>query len=339
MKRFSIFQKHKATGNMTWYGRISEDGLFHVVSLGSKKKADAVAWLDLMNAKKFLPEAFANEKPDANLVELSHKFIDSCDTANNASFATIKAYQLRISYFLEWAKEHGKIQVSQVTDKDAIDFSTVIATRYAPKTAGEIIKLTKAMFSFSHKIFKTESNPFEFVRRPRIKKSIKSFWTPEEINAILAAAPSAEYRKFWALMVFAGLRYFEARDLRWKDVKDGKITLIGKGDKLATIPLSERLKTEIGAGEDDEDTIIEPGTFANNTSSIRALRKAVVTAGLDPNGANNHKFRHSFISNLIRSGVNVKAVQQLARHESIDITLNTYSHLLQDDLKDAVNAI
>lgn len=173
MKRFSIFQKHKATGNMTWYGRISEDGLFHVVSLGTKKKADAVAWLDLMNAKKFLPEAFANEKPDANLVELSHKFIDSCDTANNASFATIKAYQLRISYFLEWAKEHGKSQVSQVTDKDAVDFSTLIATRYAPKTAGEIIKLTKAMFSFSHKIFKTESNPFEYVRRPRIKKVYK----------------------------------------------------------------------------------------------------------------------------------------------------------------------
>lgn len=37
--------------------------------------------------------------------------------------------------------------------------------------------------------------------------------------------------------------------------------------------------------------------------------------------------------------MNVKAVQQLMRHESIDITLNTYSHLMQDDLKDAINAI
>ena len=80
-------------------------------------------------------------------------------------------------------------------------------------------------------------------------------------------------------------------------------------------------------------------TFANNTSSIRALRAAVIKAGLDPDGANNHKFRHSFASNLIRSGVNVKAVQQLMRHESIDITLNTYSHLMQDDLKNAINAI
>ena len=339
MKRYSVFQKHKARGNMTWYGRIAEDGLFHVVSLGTKKKADAIAWLDLMNAQKFLPEGFVKEKPDANLVELSHKFIDSCETANNASFATIRAYQLRISYFLEWAKEHGKSLVSQISDKDAVDFSTLIATRYAPKTAGEIIKLTKAMFTFSHKIYKTEGNPFEYVRKPKLKQSAKGFWTVEEINLILAAAPTTEYRKFWALMAFAGLRYFEARDLRWKDIADDKITLIGKGNKLSTIPVSERLKAEIGAPGDADTTIVTPGTFANNTTSIRALKAAVAKVGLNPEGTNNHKFRHSFISNLIRSGINIRAVQQLARHDSVEITLNTYSHLLQNDLKDAVNAI
>ena len=339
MKRYSIFQKHKRKGNMTWYGRIAENGLFHVVSLGTKKKADAIAWLDLMNAQKFLPEGFAGDKPDAHLVELSHKFIDSCEVANNASDATIRAYQLRLSYFLDWAASRGKALFSQVSEKDAIDFSTAVATKYAPKTSSEILKLTKAMFAFSGKIYKTFGNPFEYVRRPKVKRTAKSFWTPEEINRILAAAPSIEYRKFWALMAFAGLRYFEARDLRWKDIDNGKITLMGKGDKLATVPLSERLKNEIGTQGSPDATIVAPGTFATNTSSIRALRAAVIAAGLDPDGANNHKFRHSFASNLIRSGVNIKAVQQLMRHESIDITLNTYSHLLQNDLQEAINAI
>lgn len=339
MKRYSIFQKHKRRGNMTWYGRISENGLFHVISLGTKKKADAIAWLDLMNAQKFLPEGFASDKPDAHLVELKNKFVDSIEVANSASDATVRAYQLRLSYFLEWATSRGKKLVSQVSDKDAVEFSTVIATKYAPKTASEILKLTKAMFSFSQRIYKTIGNPFEYVRRPKLKRTAKGFWTPEEINAILASAPSTSFRKFWALMAFAGLRFFEARDLRWKDVADGKITLIGKGDKLATVPVSERLKNELGESGNPDETIVPAGTFANNTTSIRTLRVAVIKAGLDPDGANNHKFRHSFASNLIRSGVNIKAVQQLMRHESIDITLNTYSHLMQDDLKDAINAI
>ena len=53
----------------------------------------------------------------------------------------------------------------------------------------------------------------------------------------------------------------------------------------------------------------------------------------------HHRFRHSFASNLIRSGVNIKVVQQLMRHESIQITLNTYSHLLDYDLSDAIEAL
>jgi len=79
--------------------------------------------------------------------------------------------------------------------------------------------------------------------------------------------------------------------------------------------------------------------YSDNTMSCRALRKAVQEAGLDPSDATNHKFRHSFASNLIRAKVNIKAVQQLMRHENVDLTLNTYSHLLKDDLEAAANAI
>lgn len=41
----------------------------------------------------------------------------------------------------------------------------------------------------------------------------------------------------------------------------------------------------------------------------------------------------------MRAGVNVKAVQQLMRHENVQITLDTYSHLLQDDLRAAADSL
>ena len=149
---------------------------------------------------------------------------------------------------------------------------------------------------------------------------------------ILAAAPTPEYRKFWALMAFAGLRYFEARDLKWKDIDDGKITLVGKGGKLATVPVSERLLAELGAPGDAEATIIAQGTFANNTTSIRALKAAVAKVGLNPEGANNHKFRHSFASNALRAGIGIDVVRRLLRHSNIATTMNIYAHLLDEDL-------
>ncbi|WP_083564638.1 tyrosine-type recombinase/integrase [Fibrobacter sp. UWOV1] len=60
-------------------------------------------------------------------------------------------------------------------------------------------------------------------------------------------------------------------------------------------------------------------------------------AGYKSDDATNHKWRHSFASNLIRSGVGPKIVQQLMRHEDVRQTLDTYSHLLQDDLEKALN--
>ena len=189
----------------------------------------------------------------------------------------VKTYYVSLNELQDMIRENnaetGKdIQITFSGSDAQLSFMTLI-----PKTASEILKLTKAMFSFSQRIYKTIGNPFEYVRRPKLKRTAKGFWTPEEINAILAAAPSTAFRKFWALMAFAGLRYFEARDLRWKDVSGDKITLIGKGDKLATVPLSERLKNELGEPGNPDETIVASGTFANNTTSIRTLRTAVIS--------------------------------------------------------------
>ncbi len=55
--------------------------------------------------------------------------------------------------------------------------------------------------------------------------------------------------------------------------------------------------------------------------------------------ANFHRLRHSFGSNLIRAGANIKAVQLLMRHSNIQMTLNVYSHLLDSDLSQTLALI
>lgn len=69
------------------------------------------------------------------------------------------------------------------------------------------------------------------------------------------------------------------------------------------------------------------------------LRDAVEKAGLDSSDANNHKFRHSFASNLLRAKVTVPSTARLIRHSNATTTLSTYSHLLQEDLKEAVDSL
>ncbi len=47
--------------------------------------------------------------------------------------------------------------------------------------------------------------------------------------------------------------------------------------------------------------------------------------------ADFHSLRHTFISRLVRSGVNVKLAQELARHSDPKLTLNVYSHVGMED--------
>lgn len=68
-----------------------------------------------------------------------------------------------------------------------------------------------------------------------------------------------------------------------------------------------------------------------------AVRKAL--GGENDGEATNHRFRHSFASNLIRAGANVKVVQKLMRHATVQMTLNAYAHLLGDDLESGIGLL
>lgn len=66
------------------------------------------------------------------------------------------------------------------------------------------------------------------------------------------------------------------------------------------------------------------------------LQRDLKAAGIpyrDANGlyADFHALRHTFITNMVKSGVNPKTAQSLARHATIDLTMNVYTSLTVHD--------
>ena len=55
--------------------------------------------------------------------------------------------------------------------------------------------------------------------------------------------------------------------------------------------------------------------------------------------ADFHALRHTFITNLARSGVHPKIAQQLARHSTITLTMDRYSHTVIRDLAGGLDAL
>lgn len=321
--RVSIIQKNRSKGIKTWYARIAdpEAGIEVYRSLKTTLKGEA----QYMAAQAL--EDYKHEKLDTTLEKAFKEFIK---TKELQGCAKSTMYMFNDAFEILYSLK--KRNLTSINSEDIAQIFTEKFDDYKPSTYNIKHKYCTVMFSYFIEREWISRNPMKKVpKKKTVKNKFPFFWTIEQVNAILDNAPSPEYRITWALMAFAGLRREEAKTLDSSDIYDGHIHLIGKGNKMATIPVSTRLKSEI-------ERYGKP--LPKLDSRPRAVKKAANFCGIDYQGeATNHRFRHSFASNLIRAGADIKSVQLLMRHESIQITLDTYSHLLGADLESAVDKI
>ncbi len=78
-----------------------------------------------------------------------------------------------------------------------------------------------------------------------------------------------------------------------------------------------------------------------NTAESERRTKARFLCPVDDDGCvcDFHSLRHSFISNLAAGGVHPKVAQQLARHSTITLTMDRYSHLGLIDMTAGLSAL
>ena len=81
------------------------------------------------------------------------------------------------------------------------------------------------------------------------------------------------------------------------------------------------------------DAVIFPNKHGETRtySGFRTVyNKFLKKYGLEQYNLNLHKYRHTFATMLLEDGVNPKVVQKLLGHKTIQITLDTYSHVLSE---------
>ena len=107
--------------------------------------------------------------------------------------------------------------------------------------------------------------------------------------------------------------------------------------------VAKALRTYLAKNERARADRLWPGSWSRKASAIM-IRKDLEAAGIpyeDGSGRvfDFHSWRHQFISNLARSGAHPKEAQALARHSTITLTMDRYTHLRVDDLTSALEGL
>jgi integrase len=340
MLKYSIVQRNKATGSKTWYLRTfdTESKRIKYESLNTEKKGEAQSVLLRKNAELFKTPEQLHQENQPTIREAVYKWLDIVSRGKQGTFMD---YKNKVPHLLDFCKRNNIERLGKFTTKEATELINELPPENKPVTILNKKRVYTAFFNWAFSTYGIEKiNPFTRVKTPKVSRKEREFWTPEQLGQILDGASDKTERLLFAFMAFAGLRFFEAAGLRWEQLDGGKLSIMGKGDKPARVPIGRRLEDEIKKflGESERPESGQIFESPNNSSENTKVKKICERLGI-PGAAHCHKFRHSFASNLLRAGGSIVAVSKLMRHENPDITLRFYSHCLPDDLEKTLNLI
>jgi integrase len=212
---------------------------------------------------------------------------------------------------------------------------------------------TPSQTYFKHTVFglrfllKSEGLAYDYLLLPEIKKERKLpvVLSKEEVWRMLRIPKLLKHRILLGLLYGCGLRCFEVRNVRLRDLDFDRKRLHvvqGKGKKDRCVPLSEHiirgLKSYIEA-ENPRDWLFNGvpqersgGDFDSRYSQRGvqwAVKEAAKLAGVRKD-VHVHTLRHTFATHLLEDGLDIVTVKNLLGHGRIQTTME-YLHVARSN--------
>jgi integrase/recombinase XerD len=187
-------------------------------------------------------------------------------------------------------------------------------------------------FFFNITLGRPEVLPFiPYGKRP---KTLPCVLSPEEVLRFIEAAPAGRARLLLQTAYACGLRIEELLHLRVGDIDSARMVIRvrqGKGRKDRLVPLSPRLLAELRSYWQWQrpQTWLFPGQRPEQPLTAshlqRLCQRLVVQLGLTKR-ATPHTLRHSYATHMLEAGVDLRTLQAILGHNSLQTTA-TYLHV------------
>jgi len=279
--------------------------------------------------------------------------------SKNYSPRTVETYINCVGLFDNYLIQKGIEKVENIT-REAIDQYQIDLTtknRYTKAYLSVSTQMSRlvalmAFFKFLHRKNQIETNPISHIELPKVpRRPPSNYLNQKEVLEILKAADKTDLlglrdKAILELLYSVGLRNSELRSLVITDIdfNNELIKIQGKGGKERIIPIGRLALDYI------QEYLQKSRPFLanrNNLTDILFLSKRGRPLSIDslPDIVNRYKaktsitkrigahtFRHSFATHLLLRGIDLRSLQELLGHESIETT-QIYTHLDLKDLK------
>jgi site-specific recombinase XerD len=346
-----ISKNKKTYGNYYLY-YIGDKGLRKSVSTKTSTRQNAMEFL--INFKNNL------QKPSVPTVKPLNKFSDLEEKVmqyvrSNFRKGTQNIYSFTFKNFREIL---GDNNLNEITSHDFEYYKSYRLKEVSPTTCNININTLKSIFNIGIKFGWCVYNPVKGIKKISVPQKERLSLNEKEIETLLkVVGKDTTMRNIILFGLYTGCRLNEILNLQWKDIdlKERVIYIKNKEDfktktgKTRLIPFGEKLYSVINKMVQIDKNVIKfysPDAYLfskpdngkySDSYTTHKFKHYIRKAGLLEK-FHFHALRHTFITNCIKSGINVNYVQALAGHSELKTTLG-YTHIGIEDLKKAILAV
>lgn len=257
-------------------------------------------------------------------------------TLHHLSGHTRKAYAGDLAHFLDYCEE---LEANQWQDLDGRQIRGYITQRHRRGIGGRSLRRNlssiRAFYRYLLNRGEVTQNPAEGITTPRVEKRLPKTLDTEQSARLVELKGddvlTIRDRAILELIYSSGLRLAECvgLDLYSIDIRDGLVTVMGKGNKTRKVPVGKyaldavgawlKVRSQLAALDETALFVSARGRRISTRSVQQRLRHWGLKQGLDT-PVHPHMLRHSFATHLLESSGDLRAVQELLGHADISTT-------------------
>lgn len=294
---------------------------------------------------------------DAPLNEAIEEFLGYLSGVEGASPETVRAYRAHLGAYDRFCRREGIEPLGASVRDIRRHLAKMRAAAYAPRTVSAHLSAIRSLFSWALAHGLADSDPAGALESPKLPRDLPRTVNAEQMRRLLEAPDtgSAEGLRdacMLELLYATGARISELARLEVADVDARQRTarLFGKGSRERIVPVDRHALAALSAyldrgrpellaharreaGPTQRIFVSTRGRPMDAAALRRRFHRLCAAAGL-PADLSPHAMRHTFATDLLEGGADLRSVQEMLGHASLSTT-QIYTHLTADRLRRA----
>lgn len=281
-------------------------------------------------------------------------FCDYLKIDKKYSNLTVESYRTEVKKYLDYFQEKN-IKVICIKNDDIRDYLNYIKhNEITERSLAHNVSVIRTFYKFLLIEKIVEINPAEFLELPKLKKSLPTTLSSDEVERLLDIDLIDNYsyrnKAMLELMYATGLRVSELVHLKINDIDFDNcfVRTMGKGSKERIIPINDysiyyvkkyilEYRNQMMKKHYHDYIFVNNHGLPMTRQGFFKIIKKIANEKNIKTPISPHTLRHSFATHLLDHGADLRSIQEMLGHSNLSTT-QIYTHVSSEHLKDNYNS-